>query len=695
MTLLSLKAVSLSLRMGKHEQWRDFLRVLASHCFRESIPNGTHFDMCIVDVMQFLAKMRSDTRFKPKDITDRVVRAAYDYSNIGDNPESPIIDKAVVLLIDTSKNVPKCKAATQIERDSGITANVGGGGEEEEEESPEEKETGGSIMTKEVYESVLQEMGLNYGDFIIHYDMGKVPAQMTPTMIWRSNNLKWQLNSMIVSHLLKNVKVPRHKVMIIDDGVVFGDPDAYLHLRNKALDEYQFHDKSEYEKEMLVSFLVTHALTQRYVLHHDGQYKRLPESGIGEADVKFGNYIMRESDGRRNPIRRYLIVSQDTDSIFILLAHMKRLIDPKTGEIDADIEVWIDSQMPSDKAKGHSRPYRYVNVKALYYAIIELFKVEYPSVKSPIETLLFMVNALDTDFTPRLGGKYLGVTRLTMWNVFSETHHQPMDMKDPGYITFSRVKKERSKVIHYSNKTHHLLGNGTISVVQDEEANEYRIVIDMVKSEAFLYLLCQLKLVGDMIKLKMITTTKPQFYYSDPDVLLIHTRELLLTMKAYKEDDSNFQKNTTTLLMGKKFVLPTEKSAKSTSDVGPSLFFTPKETQKYYDKAAMYTLTSKSVIPELYGIPTRAQMKGRLFRLYWVLNYLQNGTVSKHAATSYDALLPLDNSITRFGWTRKQLDTQGVNHVNLNSSYHVQSLGQVILGDMPIFVHATTECDEL
>ncbi len=670
--------------MGKHEEWRDFFMVLFPECFREKIPGGTHFDMCIVDMPQFLAKMKSDPVFKPKEVADRMVRAAFDYSNVDNHTDRPIIDKAIVLLIDTAKNVPKCKAATQMSRD--------GDGEGDESSA---------IMTQEVYNALMKEMGLNVGDYMVHSGMQKVPAKLTPTMVWRSNNLKWQLNSMIVTSLLKNVVVPENKVLVIDDGVVFGDPDAYRHLREEIINQYHFHEKSDYEKEMLVSFLVTHTLTMRYIKFHDGQFKRLPESGIGESDVKFGNYIMRESDGRRNPIRRYLVVSQDTDIPFILLAHMKRMLHPETQKIDEDVEIWIDSQVPADKSKGLSRPYRFVNIKALYYAIIEFFRVEYPTVVNPIETLLFMVNALNTDFTTRLGHKYLGITRLSMWNIFSETHHQPMSLKDPGYVLFSRNKKDRSKVIHYSPKAYHLLGGDSIRVIYDEDTNEYRIVLDMLKCEQFFYLLCQQKLVDDMVKLKMIPSSTPKFYYSDPDVLLIHTKELMLNRSSFLEEgkDKWDESTTTALLNGKKFVLPqgsTQKKTSSKQKIGPAIGFTPSDATKSYDKTVMYAMIKKDDTPPMYSIPTRGQMKGRICRLDWILNYIQNGTVSKQYSTSCSETTHLDAEQSKFGWISKPLDSGDESTiVNLNSSYHVQSIIPVILGNMPIRVHAIVECDEL
>lgn len=669
--------------MGKHEEWRDFMKCLFPKCFQEKMPIGAEFDMCIVDMMQFLARMRSETTFRPREVSDHIVRAAFDYSNIDEREDRPVIKKAMVFLFDTAKNVPKCKATTQISRDTS-----GQDGENDESST---------IMTKELYDALLEEMSLQPGEYMIHNDMKKVPAKMTPTTVWRSNSLKWQLNSMVVTALLKNLVVPRGKVVVIDDGVVFGDPYAYRRLRDQIINEYHFEEKSDYEKEVLVSFLITHTLTMRYVLHHDGQFKRMPESGIGEADVKFGNYIMRESEGKRNPIRRYLIVSQDTDIPFILLAHMKRMIDPETGKVDNDLEIWVDTQTPTDKGRGITRDYRFVNIKGLYHAIIALFKEEYPTVENPIETFLFMVNMLATDFTNRLGDKYLGITRLVVWNTFSETHSQSKD----GYIVFSRQKKDRSKVVHFPVNAYQLLSGDAIKVVYNEETLEHRIILDMVQCEKFLYLLCQQAFVKDMIKLKAIQSKT--YYYADHDNLLVHVKDLMLSIAAHKAKQIEEEnQSTATLLGGKSFIVPQQStqtknvsssSSKKTGSIGPAVSFTPTDTQRFYDKSVLATLCTKA-IPEMYSIPTRTQMKARICRLDWVLNYIQNGTVSKHASTSYDASLPFDKDQSLYGWQSVPLDIEGNNLVNLNSSYHTQSLTQVLLGQMPIRAHATKECDD-
>lgn len=134
-------------------------------------------------------------------------------------------------------------------------------------------------------------------------------------------------------------------------------------------------------------------------------------------------------------------------------------------------------------------------------------------------------------------------------------------------------------------------------------------------------------------------------------------------------------------------------SPKKMAAIGPAVSFTPTDTQRFYDKSVLATLCTKA-IPEMYSIPTRTQMKARICRLDWVLNYIQNGTVSKHASTSYDASLPFDKDQSLYGWQSVPLDIEGNNLVNLNSSYHTQSLTQVLLGQMPIRVHATKECDD-
>lgn len=694
--------------MGKHNAYRDFLLALFPQCFSEELPDDTHFDMCIIDLMQYVAKMRAGIVFKPREAIDSLLRSVFDHANIGNHSDRPIIDKALVLLLDTAKNVPKCKATTQIARDTGGARNEedeeedGGEGDACDDDDDDDNDDGGggeTIMTEELYNELLVEMGLLPGDYMIHANMRRVPEKMKPKMVWRSNNLKWQLNSMIVSALLKNLTVEKGKVAVIDDGVLIaGGNEGYQRLRKEMIRDYHFEDRSDYEKDLLISFLVTHTMTNRYVLHHDGQFKRLPESGIGEADVKIGNYIAREVDGKPNPIRRYLVVSQDTDIFVILLAHMKRLIDPETGKVDEDIEVWIDSQRPADRSKGLSKAYRYINVKSLYYAIMGLFRDEYPTVANPIETLLFLINMLDTDFTMRLGARYLGVTRRTVWNLFSETHYQPKKSDDPslvspGYLVFGK-KVARAKIFKCAPKAYQLLSGEAISIVYTEETNEYCLVMDYDQCAKFLYLVAQQNFVRDMTALKALAKTPTKFYYADPDVMLIAARDLVQSITQQKNADEEVERQSVTKLLGKSFILPsspTQPSKKARSSISPGISLTPSNSAHRYDRVVMAKLAKKK-IPDAYSIPTRGQMKARLARLDWVINYLQNGTVLRGMSALCDSSSQIDEKQSLYGWKRIEMEPIGA---NLNSSYHTQVLKTCLLGEMPLSVHATVECDVL
>ena len=100
---MSLRSFLSHCDMGKHNEWRDFFVALFPHCFCEELPDDTHFDMCIVDMMQFLAKMKGDTVFRPRETADRTVRTIFDYANVDNHIDRPIIDKVLVLLLDTEE----------------------------------------------------------------------------------------------------------------------------------------------------------------------------------------------------------------------------------------------------------------------------------------------------------------------------------------------------------------------------------------------------------------------------------------------------------------------------------------------------------------------------------------------------------------------------------------------------------------
>lgn len=691
--------------MGGHEEWRDFLMCLFGEAFMDTIPFDMHFDMCIMDMMQFAAKVKNygkkDSVFDAKKVTEDIIRTVYDYANTSNQRDMPIIDKSFILLLDTSINVPRNKSTTQISRD----------GDEDD-----------IIMDEAAYEKLITKLGISHDDYIIHRDMPPLsPEILNPTTIWRSNNLKWQLNSMIVSEILKHVKLGEDKMIIIDDAVVFSSPREYSETREKIIEEFGYHDKKPFDQEVLVSFVINQRMTQRFILYHDSQFARDESTGMGEADVKIGHYINLDD----SKVKRYLIVSQDTDIIFILLMHMKRLVDPLTHKIDPSIVIWLDTQTPGDKCKFISRPYRFINVSLLYERIMTMFKEEYPTITCPVETFIFLVHCMDTDFTTRLGHTYLGVTRRVVWNVFSELHHVK-GFPDTGYIVFDTAssvkKKERCKTYNYSPKIHNILGSnggrpGAIYCqlynIGDESVTlkHYNVGFDMDRCEEFFYFLCQLKLIDDMSLLKMHnsklqTSVKP--FYVDPATLFIHAQDILTNLSKFKEkkaleydttiknlldsvdcgvDDIPTKKPPSTTILKKP--VTTSSFRPNFSSIGPAIKFVPQD--RPMDTIGMNKLSTRN-IPPYYGIPMRLEMKARLCRMAWVMNYIQNGTVCNYFTTCYGEPGELDPSLSKYGWTNKIVKPTTK---NINSSYYQHRFNDVDADQCPIISTETLEIDNV
>ena len=281
--------------MGNHEDWRNFLLILFPYCFTDILPDGIQFDISIIDMMQFLASMKHSSSSPENDIfdaqyiTNRIVNIYHHYANNENNTKLPIITKGVIVLLDTARNVPKNKAKTQISRDSSHSLtkssnleddnNISESDGEEDDNNNNSIDYNSIIMNEQIYESVIKDMNISYNDYIIHYNMTKC-SLLKSNMIWRSNNLKWQLNSMIVQALLQHSTVSKHKVLIIDDGIIL-NKDIYKEKREKMIEDYGYQNKSPFEIEVFISFMMNNYMIQRFILHSDRTFIRQPSSCIG------------------------------------------------------------------------------------------------------------------------------------------------------------------------------------------------------------------------------------------------------------------------------------------------------------------------------------------------------------------------------------------------------------------------------
>jgi hypothetical protein len=521
--------------------------------------------------------------------------------------------------------------------------------------------------------------------------------------VWRSLNLKWQVSRMITHELLQ-LDVMKDKVLVIDEGIAI-EEQRYEEVRNIMINHHGFASKSLYEKECLVSQLILKNTVQRFMLYHDHSFTRIDQTDIGEADVKLLQYI-----SRGNGAKKFIIVSQDTDLIFILLLHMKRLINPRTKKFDPSQEVWIDSQSPADKYSSHNTPYRYINVIKLYLRLCHFFHTEFENVHDPIELFVFLVNSLKTDFTSPFH-KHLRITSRVVWNTFSELHHTPQKgKKNEGFILFNgnypkdekknkrkndengngvdvnSVTSSNTKILPAATTTVSTIKrcvkrscsplltgilNEAIQCQYNGHTNTFNSIINTSHIEKFFFLLCQARLINDLgsmgfsqFQKNLMPNTVP--YLEKTSDLFIYANEAIINVNEFIKQ----QQITSSSFESELQHLPTKPSISSSKKASlsasfkPSLSFTMSPPpQKSSSSTTLTSITintkkqhdffktlSKQDIPPLYGIPSIIEMKARIYRVQWILEYLQNGGLSpRYGKNQFDTSKHKRNS-SQWGW---------------------------------------------
>lgn len=411
--------------------------------------------------------------------------------------------KGLVVLTDTTANVAANKARTQQKRDKSKS------GEGERSSSTP------CILDEQRYDEYASHVDMAELNYLIVNE--KYECQLDQELLWRTRSCKWQFFRVVTEELLA---MPlRHGLkLVIDDGISISD-EHYKRQRERMIKDYGFEDRSEYEKECLVACLAQRYFTEVFTRVEGQETVRRESTRIGEADVKFPRFITAPVEGRGT--HSYMVVTPDTDAIGALLAHMKTLVGHDDG-----VELWLDSQTPTDRKWGISRPYRFINIRALYYAIVELFREEYPNVENPIETLIFLINALETDFTAAFDPA-LRISPAQVWNTFSELHAATLTgsaedgtlkrQRKETFIRFNNAMADSESSAKNAMKDAPKMGltrsapgesvlprelydvlSRAVTYVHEPETDCYRITIDDVKCQQFLYFLCQFRVISDM-----------------------------------------------------------------------------------------------------------------------------------------------------------------------------------------------------
>jgi hypothetical protein len=521
--------------MGGLTEFRNHLYNLFSSLFKRHLaPEERHFCLLILDVMQFLAgrvhymgEANDEQRqFNARGVAHSIKEVVQDYMDSQAEYEYQV-HKGVVVLLDTAKDVPTNKARTQKKR--GATE-------------------GSAILDEERFNSALGDGTRDW-----RHIGQPLEWQLEGEVIWRSNNLKFHLSCLITEALLE-LKPRRGLKLIIDDGVAVTD-QIYMKERERMIEDYEFEDRSFYEQECLVANLARHHFTERFVLTSESrEVLRLPSPAVGEADIKIPRFLVHG-----NNTRRYLVVSQDTDIIFILLLHMKTL----ESESREPIDVWLDTQRPDDKRRGLSRSYRFIHISGLYRAILTLFAREYPTIKNPVETLVFLAYALETDFTAGFN-ECAKVNARLVWNTFSALHTNPMLLKEEGYILFNNfmhdelvkgtvsskesakqgVRRSTERQCLWPSQWHNLLDE-VVQSVYNVESDMYELTLDDTKATPFFYALCQQRVIDDLALLGHPEFDKKRgikrSFILTVDELFVWTAEIEAKVEAHRKQSATTQ----------------------------------------------------------------------------------------------------------------------------------------------------------
>ena len=512
--------------MGGFSDDRWFMALaLFCECFFAALPpEQGEFDSILIDAMQWLAglvhcKPLHAHGFDTAAVLRRLAEVVAHYLNNEGDAARPRLTTALVVLLDTVHRVPRSKGATQQGRDAA-----------------------GDAHMDEARFTELCAQGHVEGALFLQGGPGPRYA-LRGDEVWRSRNLKLQLYAAVATQLQWGCEVAPGRALILDDAPDLGSPDEYAQWRAAQLEAHAWTARSAFDQECLVAQLVERERLQRFIVWGPGEYRAWEPTGSGEADIKILHYINGAGSARR-----FLVVNQDTDVLFVLLLACERLLHETP-----DLQLWLDAGPPGDagrpaaKAKP-AKPYRYCNVVALYHAVVALFAREYPGVRHPVETFCFLVQARASDFVPAFGASApcptakrrhahcLCVRAGDIWDLFSELHSVARD----GFIRFSTKRLVRERERYWSSALHGLIASAVTYCWVKR-----RFVLRHQALRQFFYLLFQRRLMEVRRAMRLPVTLGEQFDFFAADAstradalpaeeLLIYAHDVAERIEAYR-----------------------------------------------------------------------------------------------------------------------------------------------------------------
>ena len=640
--------------MGVPPEWRKLLHNLLAKwqgVFGEALPPeraAMPFDVIILDGMQELALVKTgDTYQSGPAIATLVKTALYRYvtpMGFGDS----VAARLVVACFDHMHAVPRNKAAVEASRDHAGTIF----------QSPAEFDTLVAAAAKmRVHEerlstphatgSQLRAMEENLQrDYSVTSHLLVTRQSALPadgTKVWRNASLSWQLRRLVTQAVLE-MQVPEGKVLLLDDGIVLNEKRYAELARHMVADHgYQGRDYSELARASLIGQLMG-ACVERVMLLPQRRYRLLPSTKLGESDHKILYYVQRtlplglertaasiNSTGKIS----YLVKCQDTDVLWALLSHVPTaLINPTSGVVD-EVDVWLDSQTPQDRANGISRPYRFINVVACWRALHAVLVQEFPTLKNPFEAFLALVFCSANDYVEAFASP-LKIGPATLWNVWAQALCASAGR--PDYPSFS-VEGKREKVPATFPRAMAGITDDWVAVRvpppgSASPAVSYQITLRHEAAMRFFYGVVQrsplLSGYGTRFKEKSAWAQQGRPYESNPRALL----ELMAHL------------------------------------------------------AALATEAGDPDVPPLLAVPGLAGMRARIARINWTLDYYVNGWKTPDFTYSWFAT---KGEYSRHGWTRRNVtggtDDEGAG-IALGSQYfyaeyappHKDKTGETVSG---------------
>ena len=681
--------------MGKLGKPRNNLVCHFPACFQSQCPtqqDGTpiRLDCVIVDVMQYAVGVikYGDQALNSATVISVIQRMVSRYLE----SEQYVIETGLVLLLDNPEYVPALKSATQKTRDGSAPTR---------------------ILDAELYEG-LGDLGVNDHLIIDEYSRD-VPLDRST--LWRSISTRLQLVR-LMTHAIVFAQADNTRnqaTVMLDDGVAI-HPDVYCDQRSAMIDDLGFHARPPYAIESMVGAMMRHHMSEHIYVYPDGEIKRTPTRPVGEADIKVCLYIQRGGGP-------YLVVSQDTDSIFILLLHMKT-VQAEDGSLP---QVWLDTRRPQDEKKSDeaSHCYRYIDVTRLYREILALFAVEYAEVRHPIETLVLLTYSLETDFT-RAFHPYLEVQPHDVWDVFSELHstnRAGFPLFESNINETTPIKPRRQTLRLMPRELRGLL-NETVSVTYCAERDTYEIDLDELSLQRFYYLLCEQKVRRDLVAVGYKEFGAKHIV--DTDQLFMRVAELEESVRlcrekglaGIKEREAQSQKvflaqfdETKRLLKESNQAPPVIKSRYGTTAVASQPQPKRESTVKWSDfdldsvgddakpllDKRIVTLSQRE-IPPRYGLEDAKEMLARIYQRRFMLNYHQNGWIDPRYALSFDERHETHPFRSKHGWRSEEIEQTDatIARGEFNSCYNAQRYNaEAGLGEIPFRVFTVKETSDV